>query len=432
MHHCAYIASADCMKETLSSVETFREIFLSAAEGILLVDTHGVIQLANPASEKMFGYAKGELAGMPLEDLLPERYRHLHAQQRQIFHKNPKPRRMGIGRDLVAVRKDGSEFPVEVSLSHHTVKGTMLIMAFVIDITERKKAEEAIRRSEEQLLVYAAELERKVQARTQALNKTVEDLEKANQFLQEQIAVRKKAEEEARRALERERELNELKSKFVSIASHEFRTPLSTVLSSASLIAQYREKGDLEKIDKHIQRIKSSVNHLTAILNDFLSLGKLEEGRIEVQKEEVLLTQLIQEVMDEMRPQLKEAQQINLNTAGQPVTAVTDTRIMRNILFNLLSNASKYSDKGKLIDISLRFWNNHYEISIRDEGIGIPKADQKHLFERFFRASNSGNIQGTGLGLNIVKRYVELLGGEINFTSEEGEGTTFTLSFSYQ
>lgn len=138
MHHCAYIASADYMKETRSSDDTFREIFLSAAEGILLVDTHGVIQLANPASEKMFGYAKGELAGMPLEDLLPERYRHLHAQQRQIFHKNPKPRRMGIGRDLVAVRKDGSEFPVEVSLSHHTVKGTMLIMAFVIDITERK------------------------------------------------------------------------------------------------------------------------------------------------------------------------------------------------------------------------------------------------------------------------------------------------------
>lgn len=420
------------MKATFTSADTFREIFQSAAEGILLVDTRGIIQLANPASEKMFGYAQGELSGKPLEDLLPQRFRHTHMQQREIFHKNPMPRRMGVGRDLLAVRKDGTEFPVEVSLSHHTVNNAMLIMAFVIDITERKKAEEAIRRSEEQLLVYAAELERKVQARTEALNKTVEDLEKANQFLQEQIAERKKAEEEARRALERERELNELKSKFVSIASHEFRTPLSTVLSSASLIGQYREKGDLDKIDKHIQRIKSSVQHLTSILNDFLSLGKLEEGRIDVQKEEVFLPQLLQEVMDDIRPQLKEAQQLNLSTEGQPRPTATDVRIMRNILFNLLSNASKYSDNGKPINIALRFWNNHYEIAIRDQGIGIPKADQKHLFERFFRASNSGNIQGTGLGLNIVKRYVELLGGEINFTSEEGKGTTFTLSFSYQ
>ncbi|MCS6972868.1 MAG: PAS domain-containing sensor histidine kinase [Cyclobacteriaceae bacterium] len=414
-----------------STGETFREIFQSAAEGILLVDTNGIIQLANPATEKMFGYDTGELSGKPLENLLPQRFRQAHIHQREIFHKNPAPRRMGVGRDLLAIRKDGSEFPVEVSLSHHTVNNSLLIMAFVIDITERKKAEEAIRRSEEQLLVYAAELERKVQARTDALNKTVQDLEKANQFLQEQIAERKKAEEEARRALERERELNELKSKFVSIASHEFRTPLSTVLSSASLIAQYREKGDLDKIDKHIQRIKSAVNHLTAILNDFLSLGKLEEGRIDVQKEEVKLDQLIQEAMDEMRPQLKEAQRMHFRSEGQPQPAATDVRIMRNILFNLLSNASKYSDPGKSIDVYLRFWKNHFEISIRDEGIGIPKADQKHLFERFFRASNSGNIQGTGLGLNIVKRYVELLGGEINFTSEEGRGTTFTLSFPY-
>lgn len=419
------------MKEVFSIAETFREIFLSAAEGIILVDTNGIIQLANPASEKIFGYAQGELTGKLLEDLLPQRYRHLHIQHREIFHKNPSPRRMGVGRDLVAIRKDGSEFPVEVSLSYHTVNNSIMVMAFVIDITERKKAEEAIRRSEEQLLVYAAELERKVQARTEALNKTVEDLEKANQFLQEQIAERKRAEEEARRALERERELNELKSKFVSIASHEFRTPLSTVLSSASLIAQYRDKGDLNKIDKHIQRIKSSVQHLTSILNDFLSLGKLEEGRIDVQKEETELFQLITEIIEEMKTQLKEGQHVNLRSEGPPRPAATDARIMRNILFNLLSNASKYSAPGKSIDISIHFWENHYEISIRDEGIGIPKADQKHMFERFFRASNSGNIQGTGLGLNIVKRYVELLGGEINFTSTEGVGTTFTLSFAY-
>lgn len=420
------------MDISVSSSKIFKEIFFSASEGILLVDTAGTIQLVNPACEKMFGYGPGELTGHSLEMLLPQRFRHSHTRHREVFHKNPAPRRMGVGRDLVAIRKDGSEFSVEVSLSHHRVENNMLVMAFVIDITERKKAEESVKRSEEQLLTYAAELERKVQARTEALNKTVQDLEKANQFLQEQITERKKAEEEARRALERERELNELKSKFVSIASHEFRTPLSTILSSAALIAQYRQKGEPDKIDKHIQRIRSSVNHLTAILNDFLSLGKLEEGRIDVQCEEIMLTQLIRETIDEMKPQLREAQTISLTTRGDEKPAFTDARMVRNILFNLLSNASKYSGAAKPIETHLHFLDNHFEISITDRGMGIPRAEQKHLFERFFRASNAGNIQGTGLGLNIVKRYVELLHGEINFTSEEGKGTTFTVLLPYR
>ncbi len=419
------------MATSLSTTDLFREIFQNASEGILLVDTSGIIRLANTASEKMFGYLNGELTGKPLESLLPERFRQSHIRQREFFHANPSPRRMGVGRDLVATRKNGTEFPVEVSLSHHKIEDQMLIMAFVIDITERKRAEENVKRSEEQLLIYAAELERKVQARTEALNKTVEDLEKANLFLQEQIAERKKAEEEARRALERERELNELKSKFVSIASHEFRTPLSTVLSSAALIAQYREKGDLQKIDKHIQRIKSSVNHLTSILNDFLSLGKLEEGRIEIQWEEVWISHLIREISDEVKPQLRQGQTIHMHAKGLEKSVRIDARMLRNILFNLLSNASKYSDAGKPIDIQLHFRENQVEISIMDKGIGIPKSEQKHLFERFFRASNAGTIQGTGLGLNIVKRYMELLQGEISFTSEEGKGTVFTLLFSY-
>jgi PAS domain S-box-containing protein len=431
IHANNYIAFLFSMEKGKLNTDIFHQIFQSAAEGIILVNTDGIIVQANPASEKIFGYNPGELSGKHLEDLLPERYRQPHRHQRDIFHRNPTPRRMGVGRDLVALRKDGREFPVEVSLSHHNIGSDMLVMAFVIDITERKKAEEAIRRSEEQLLIYAAELERKVKARTEALNKTVNELEKANRFLQEQIAERKKAEEEARRALEQERELNELKSKFVSIASHEFRTPLSTVLSSASLISSYLEKGDTEKIEKHIQRIKSSVSHLTGILNDFLSLGKLEEGRLDIQKEPVELPGLAEEVCEEMRPQLKEGQVIHIHTDPNMRAIETDGRIMRNILFNLLSNASKYSAPHKNIYLTFRSWENHYEINVRDEGIGIPKNEHKHLFERFFRASNAGNVQGTGLGLNIVKRYVELLKGEINFTSEEGKGTTFILSFPY-
>ncbi|MDL5048872.1 PAS domain-containing sensor histidine kinase [Oscillatoria amoena NRMC-F 0135] len=410
-----------------TSPETLSEVFQNSAEGILMVDTRGIILLANKASDQMFGYTSGELIGKPLEVLLPQRYREQHPGHRASFHQAPSPRKMGVGRDLVACRKDGAEFPVEVSLSHHKVNDQLVIIAFIIDITERKKAEEAVKRSEEQLLLYAAELERKVRIRTDALNKSVEDLEKANRFLQEQIAERKKAEEEVKRALDRERELNELKSKFVSIASHEFRTPLSTVLSSASLVMQYKQKGDLTKIDKHIQRIKSSVSHLTNILNDFLSLGKLEEGRIEILKESIFLKEFLQEILDEMKPQLKESQTLKILTTGKERPVHTDQKVLRNILFNLISNASKYSEPGKPITINVTFWENHFEIAVVDKGIGIPKQDLKHLFERFFRASNAGQVQGTGLGLNIIKRYIELLNGEINFTSEEGKGSTFTV-----
>ena len=180
-----------------------------------------------------------------------------------------------------------------------------MVMVFVSDISLRKNAENALRQSEEQLIVYAAELEQKVHLRTEALNASILKLEK-------EVTERKKAEEEAKKSLEKERELNELKTKFVSIASHEFRTPLSTVMSSASLIQKYKEKGELDKVDKHVQRIKSSVNHLTSILNDFLSLGKLEEGKVEILKERIDLEEFLHEIHEDVRSFLKEGQQIHV------------------------------------------------------------------------------------------------------------------------
>lgn len=411
-----------------STSDTFREIFQGSAEGILMVDAEGIIQLANPVSERMFGYDSGELTGKPLEILLPLRYHARHVNFRKQFNENPSPRRMGAGRDLMAVKKDGTEFPVEISLSYKEINKLFVVVAFIIDITERKNAEEALKRSEEQLLVYAAELEKKVQGRTEALNSLVHDLEQANRFLQEQISERKKAEEETRKALDKERELNELKTKFVSIASHEFRTPLSTILSSASLISQYKDKNEPEKIDKHIQRIKSSVNHLTAILNDFLSLGRLEEGRIEIEKEMVDITDFLNEIQEEVKPLMKPGQEIKVMVELADIIVPLDKRVVRNIMFNLLSNASKYSGENKTIHITCTQSGTSMIIAIRDEGIGIPESEIRHLFERFFRASNVTNIQGTGLGLNIVKRYVDLLEGTIDFSSLEGKGSTFTIT----
>jgi PAS domain S-box-containing protein len=401
--------------------EAYREIFQSMSEGIIMVDENGKIAIANPVAEQLFGYETDGLNGMVMENLLPERYRRGHVNFRRAFNSDPHPRRMGFGRDLTALRRDGTEFPVEISLSFTQVQGNLLVMAFISDISQRKQAEDALKRSEEQLIVYAAELEKKVELRTEALNNTITKLE-------EEVIERKKAEEEARKSLERERELNELKTKFVSIASHEFRTPLSTVMSSAALIQQYKDKNDLEKVDKHVLRIKSSVNHLTQILNDFLSLGKLEEGKVDIKPETIEINDFLHEIIEEVQSFLKEGQKLEIHCPKEIKQIETDPRILRNIMFNLISNASKYSDSGKTIDIDCAKENGKVLFGIRDHGIGIPKEDQKHLFDRFYRASNAGQIQGTGLGLNIVKRYAGLLGGEISFKSDYGKGSTFYIS----
>ena len=400
--------------------ESFRQIFQSSVEAIIIVDSEGKILLANPASETMFAYEKNSLTGVVVEDLLPEHLHTKHIDHRKSFAKHPEPRPMGKGRDLIARRKDGSEFPVAVSLTYTNINGEILVMAFVSDVTERKKSEESLKKSEEQLLMYASELEKKVQSRTEDLNLTIAALEK-------EVLIRKRAEEEAHKALDRERELNELKSKFVSIASHEFRTPLTTILSSVSLINQYINRGEIDKTTKHVVRIKSSVNNLTSILNDFLSLGKLEEGKIRVNKESVNLLDFLYEIKGEITPMLKTGQKLQISCTGETGNINTDTHVLRNIFFNLISNASKYSDADKLIFIDCHRTTDAIAFAIRDEGIGIPEEDHKHLFKRFFRASNSGNVQGTGLGLNIVKRYVDLLGGSVAFTSEYGHGSVFTV-----
>ncbi|MCD9015128.1 PAS domain-containing sensor histidine kinase [Parachryseolinea silvisoli] len=409
------------MDFSLVTSEAYREIFQSMSEGIIMVNESGEIALANPVAEQLFGFGRGELTGVTLESLLPERYRKGHVKFRQAFNGDPHPRRMGFGRDLMALRRDGTEFPVEISLSYTQVQGDILVMAFISDISQRKLVEDALRKSEEQLIVYAAELEKKVELRTDALNQTIVKLE-------QEVSERKKAEEEVRRSFERERELNELKSKFVSIASHEFRTPLSTVMSSVSLIKQYKDRQEYDKQDKHINRVKSSVNQLTQILNDFLSLGKLEEGKVEIQSDPIILQSFLDEIKEEVQSFLKDGQTVTTACPPDLDEIWTDTRTLRNILYNLISNASKYSDAGKQVHVSAESKNSRVFFYVTDEGIGIPADDQKHLFDRFFRASNAGNIQGTGLGLHIVKRYVDLISGEVSFTSTYGKGSTFYFS----
>jgi len=210
------------------------------------------------------------------------------------------------------------------------------------------------------------------------------------------------------------------------MASHEFRTPLSSILSSANLLEKYIDLN--EKTIKHVNRIKSSVKNLTEILNDFLSLDKLESGLTEYVLSEFLVSKLILDLIDEMEAISKEGQSFKFDIKGKEIEVRLDEALLRNILNNLFSNAIKYSEVNKTIYITLIFEKNNFEIHIKDEGIGIPDEDKKHMFTRLFRAQNATNIQGTGLGLNIVKKYVEILQGRISFQSDLGKGTTFTVT----
>ena len=401
---------------------TFSAIFYATLESIIVADETGKIVLANPQSEKMFGYYPNSLVGVTVETLIPQDKRSQHKVHRNAYHNNPQPRQMGKGRDLFGLSKNGDVFPIEISLTPTKIENKNVVIAFVIDISERKKMEEALRLSEEQLIKYAAQLEKRVEERTMKLAEIVGKME-------QEILERKKAEEETKLALEKEKELNSLKSRFVSMASHEFRTPLSTVLSSVSLISKYTRPEDSGKRDKHINRIKSKVSELTEILNDFLSLDKLEQGKVAYNPEILELVAYVSNCCEELKYVAKKGQKLVFEHAMDNCSIVIDPKVIQHVLTNLCSNAIKYSPEDSLITIELKEATQNISISITDQGIGIPETDKKHMFERFFRANNATNIQGTGLGLNLVKRYVELANGEVVFSSEEGKGASFEVKF---
>lgn len=395
-------------------------LFENATEGIILTNNAGNIIMANPAAERMFGYGKEELPGNPIEILIPEKFKHHHHQLREGFYHQPSNRVMGVGRDLYARRKDGSGMAVEVSLSHYQRDGEIFVIAFIIDITKRKEIENDMLKQKTELEEFTdkikqlnANLEVKVEERTLILKEALQKLEQSQAELNE--------------ALDKERQLNEIKSRFVSMASHEFRTPLSTVLSSASLLSKYTAGDDQEKRDKHIQRIKNSVRLLNDILEDFLSLGKLNEGKVEKLMDEVNLMEVLADTIEEMKGILKKDQRFEHNCDGDCIV-YTDKKLFKNILINLIGNAIKFSGEEKLISIHVKMAGDKAAISVTDQGIGISEGDQRHLFSSFFRGANATNIQGTGMGLHIVKRYVELLGGQIHIQSQLNKGTTVTFT----
>jgi len=526
-----------------------KAFFEIASLGMLMVNTNGEIVTVNSYILREFGYKKKELIGKKIELLIPPRFHQQHIAHRKNYLHHLQSRPMGIGMDLFAIKKDGSEFPVEVSLGNYCTDGHNYTIVFVTDISVRKQAEMVLKNQKEQL-------EFKVDKRNKDLRKTLKQLEKAkdeqqntlffqkalldnagaiiisvdtNGIIQtfnpqaeaqlgykaeeligkctplifhdtgllheraaemaaqlqqpvpvdmelllgnarmnlhndqEWVYVRrdgtrfpvqlnisvvtdeqkevigfvgiafdiskiKKIEADLQRALETEKELSELKSRFVSMASHEFRTPLSTILSSAYLVEKYTSTEEQPKREKHLLRIVSSVNMLTDILNDFLSVGKIEEGKITVRLVEFDIKKLVTGIADEMKNNLKALQKIQYHHKGNPMV-VLDISLMKHILMNLISNATKFSPENSVIEIRTVCKTGAITLSVKDHGIGISKEDQQHLLERFFRGTNAANIQGTGLGLHIVSKYAELMNGTLKCASELDKGTTFTLLF---
>lgn len=393
-------------------------IFKFAPIGIVISNKEGQVVLMNPAALHLYGYTMDEVLGKPVKMLIPERFHEAHAE-RKTFYKSTSQDLKGYDLDMYAVKKGGEEFPVITKLQSYYHEKERYVVAFIKDITERRGTEQELIRQKEQLEKVThdvrrinMELENKVAERTLILREALLELEKSQTGLSE--------------ALNKEKELNEIKSRFVSMASHEFRTPLSAILSSAALLSKYHRTEEQEKRDKHIRRIKGSVNHLNLLLEDFLNLGKLEEGRVFVQAEPFDVREFILDTFDEMKHTLKPGQHMELAYTGETLFE-TDKRLLKNVMINLLSNAVKFSEENKKVQVTIENTGSKLAIEVKDEGIGIAKEDMEYLFSTFYRAKNAINIQGTGLGLHIVKRYIGLLEGSISVSSELNKGCTFNI-----
>ncbi len=545
------------MPFTKLNTKTFQALFNFASIGILVTNSKGEIQMVNRFIESQFGYTEEELLERKVEALIPARFSKKHVHHRESFNSDPHSRPMGLGMELWGQKKNGVEFPVEVSLGHFEIEGERFALAFISDITQRKETEKAV-------VELNTHLEEKVKEGTQSLALTVaqlsaqiketerkdKELERVNTFLNNiwnhagaiilvcdkagiiqffnpaaekslgytsaeivnvhtpvifhsaeelaakaeefsacldkkvnpdfsvleasaelnragdrewyyvkkdkslfyvslnitplrgahhevtsylmiaiDISEKKKAEVELLAALEKEKELNELKSRFVSMASHEFRTPLSAVLSSAYLLSKYTKGEEQTQRDKHIQRIVSSVASLTEILNDFLSVGKIEEGNIHANYTEYNIEKQMGDIVLEMNHLLKNGQTISYIHSGDAIVTL-DASMMRHIVTNLLSNAIKFSPEESVVDLVTENNKKEFKLVVRDRGIGIPKEDVPSLAKRFFRSSNVTNIQGTGLGLHIVNKYAELMNGKLTCNSVLGKGTEFTIRFN--
>ncbi|WP_448697549.1 PAS domain S-box protein [Mucilaginibacter sp. AW1-3] len=392
----------------MENAALLKAIIENAIDGIITISDRGIIESINPAACGLFQYQPAEVIGKNISTLMPPPDRDKHDSYINRYQRTGEPHIIGIGRDVIGLRKDGTTFPFRLGVNEVQFSGRKIYTGFIHDISREKEAETRLKE-------YAIHLEELVEQRTISLKDSVQALMLAK--------------EEVSLSLEKEKELGQLKSRFVSMASHEFRTPLSSIQLSAVLIEKYAMEFNSPNITKHIAKIKMAVSNLTGILNDFLSLERLEAGKTEPVFTEFDIVKFSEEITEEMQLVAKQNQNIIYQHTGTQSMISLDPALLKNCIINLIGNAIKYSGENTFIEFNTEITGKKLTVVIKDNGIGIPDTDQTHLFEPFFRAHNIGNIPGTGLGLNIVARYVGLMNGNIKFNSEVNQGTSFTLSF---
>jgi len=401
--------------------DIFNILFEAVSEGVIVVDDCQYIVATNFSAEHMFGYENKELIDQHLNVLIPKKYHSTHGDHFIKFSKSGKTRQMSHEPNLYGVHKNGTIFPVEIGLNPFEIYGKTYVLALIVDVTIRKQ-------QEQEIIELNAHLEEKVAERTEELGELVTKLKEVNTELGLENKKRIEAENVIKSALKKEKELGELKTKFLSLVSHEFKTPLSGILTSTMLLSKYKLAKEQERRDKHLKIITDKVHYLNNILNDFLSVEKLETGKLNYSFKNFKLSKVVNEVVYNSNMLLKEGQKINYPENIDDISIYQDQKIVELILSNLIHNAIKYSPESSIIDVVINQNDEFVICNIIDRGMGIPEKDQKNIFNRYFRAENALSTQGTGIGLNIVKGHLENLGGTICFKSEEKKGSTFTIT----
>jgi PAS domain S-box-containing protein len=367
------------LRDTKQVGARYRDLLESTPDGIVMVNPTGHVVFTNSHAHELFGYGRGELHGQPIEMLLPQRFRAAHFGHRAKYFEEPRTRAMGAGLELYGLRKDGTEFPVEISLSPMQMDETVLVMSAIRDISDRKRIERELRDKNVQL-------------------------------------------EEASRA----------KDRFLASMSHELRTPLNAIIGFTGTLLM-RLPGPLTPDqDKQLRTVQSSAKHLLSLINDLLDVAKIQAGKVELGRDPIDCARVVHEIVATLRPEAeKKGLAFTASVPDEMMSVRADERALSQIVINLAQNAIKFTDRGRVhVSVSQRETGagRVVAISVEDTGLGIHPQDQAKLFEAFSRVQgHRRDLEGTGLGLHLSRQLAELMGAKITLDSEYGRGSTFTL-----